>query len=42
MKINPKRSFIYVDDASLATFKICMKGKLGEIMGIFQPMLLKL
>ena len=27
---NTKRSFIYVDDASLATFKICMKGKLGE------------
>ncbi len=27
---NTKRSFIYVDDASLATFKICLKGKLGE------------
>ena len=27
---NTKRSFIYVDDASLATFKICMRGKLGQ------------
>ena len=27
---NTKRSFIYVDDASSATLKICLRGKLGE------------